>query len=85
MEDEREGGKLLEHFLLPEGYKSVFEWIIIGAETGNRKGKVIPKRVWIEKLVDLCRKADIPIFMKASLAEIWNEPLIQEFPKELKA
>lgn len=84
VEDEREGGKLLEHFLLPKGYKSFFEWIIVGAETGRRKDKVVPKREWIEKLLDLCRKANIPIFMKSSLAEIWGEPLIQEFPKELR-
>lgn len=84
VEDEREGEKLLEHFLLPVGYKSYFEWIIVGAETGRRKDKVIPKREWIEKLVDLCRKADIPLFMKSSLADIWGEPLIQEFPEELR-
>lgn len=81
VEDERERGKLLEHFLLPNGYKSFFEWIIVGAETGRRKNKVIPKREWIERLLDLCRKADIPLFMKSSLAEIWGEPLIQEFPE----
>lgn len=64
---------------------SVFleDWIIVGAETGNRKDKVIPKREWIEAVVSDCRKYDIPIFMKSSLAGIWGEPLIQEFPKEL--
>lgn len=60
------------------------EWIIVGAETGNRKDKVIPKREWIESLVAECRKYNIPIFMKASLETIWGEPLIQEYPKELK-
>lgn len=84
VEDERENGKLLEHFLLPNGYKSFFEWIIVGAETGRRKNKVIPKRKWIQKLLDLCRKAEIPLFMKSSLADIWGEPLIQEFPDGLK-
>lgn len=84
VEDEREEGKLLEHFLLPRGHKSFFEWIIVGAETGRRKDKVIPKREWIEKLLELCRKADIPLFMKSSLEDIWGEPLIQEFPKELR-
>ena len=83
VEDEREGGKLLENFLLPRGYKSFFEWIIVGAETGIRKDKVVPKREWVEKLVDLCQRAEIPIFMKSSLADIWGEPLIQEFPKQL--
>lgn len=60
------------------------EWVIIGAETGQRKNKVIPERKWIEDIVNECRKADIPVFMKSSLAEIWGEPLIQEFPKELE-
>lgn len=60
------------------------DWVIIGAETGLRKGKVVPERKWIEDIVNECIIADIPLFMKSSLAEIWGEPLIQEFPKELK-
>lgn len=60
------------------------EWVIIGAETGRRKGKVVPKREWIEDIVNGCKTAEIPIFMKSSLADIWGEPLIQEFPKGLK-
>lgn len=60
------------------------KWLVVGAETGRRKDKVIPKREWIEHLVYYCGKYNIPIFMKSSLAEIWGEPLIQEFPEELK-
>ena len=60
------------------------DWVIIGAETGRRKDKVIPERKWIEDIVNECRKDDIPVFMKSSLADIWGEPLIQEFPEELK-
>lgn len=60
------------------------EWIIVGAETGNRKDKVVPERAWIENLVCECRKYNIPIFMKSSLEEIWGEPLIQEYPEALK-
>ena len=56
------------------------QWIIVGAETGNRKGKVIPKREWIESIADQCKAANVPLFMKGSLSEIWGEPLIQEFP-----
>ena len=56
------------------------DWVIIGAETGNRKDKVIPKHEWIENIVTECEYAGIPLFMKSSLAEIWGEPLIQEFP-----
>lgn len=60
------------------------DWVIVGAETGKRKDKVIPKRAWIERLLTECRKYNIPIFMKSSLLEIWGEPLIQEFPEGLK-
>lgn len=61
------------------------EWIIVGAETGHRKSKVIPEISWIKNLVEECQKYGIPIFMKSSIADIWGEPLIQEFPKELVA
>ncbi len=60
------------------------DWVIIGAETGRRKDKVVPKREWIENIVNVCRKSNIPVFMKSSLVDIWGEPLIQEFPEELK-
>ena len=59
-------------------------WAIIGAETGRRKDKVVPKRKWIEDIVNECRKSNVPVFMKSSLAEIWGEPLIQEFPVGLR-
>lgn len=59
------------------------KWLIVGAETGRRKDKVVPKREWIEQIVEDCRKYDIPLFMKSSLADIWGEPLIQEFPEGL--
>ena len=60
------------------------DWVIVGAETGRRKDKVVPKREWIEHIVEDCRKYDIPLFMKSSLADIWGEALIQEFPRELR-
>lgn len=61
------------------------KWVIIGAETGRRKNKIVPERKWIEDIVNECRKAyyPVPVFMKSSLAEIWGEPLVQEFPKQL--
>lgn len=59
------------------------DWVIIGAETGRRKDKVIPERKWIEDILYECKENEIPVFMKSSLAEIWGEPLVQEFPKEL--
>lgn len=60
------------------------DWVIVGAETGRRKNKVVPERKWIENVVNECREWSIPVFMKSSLTDIWGEPLIQEFPAELK-
>ena len=57
-----------------------YAWVIIGAETGNRKNKVIPKREWIEKVVRYCRHGNVPVFMKNNLSAIWHDELIQEFP-----
>lgn len=57
-------------------------WVIVGAETGRRKDKVVPERSWIRSIAFDCED-EIPIFMKSSLAEIWGEQLIQEFPEQL--
>lgn len=70
--------------ILEPFHPSLEDWIIVGAETGRRKYKVIPKREWPEQIVKDCREYNIPIFMKSSLAEIWGESLIQQFPKELQ-
>lgn len=42
-------------------------WIILGAETGNRKGKVFPRTEWIRDIVAYAEAKNIPIFMKESL------------------
>lgn len=61
------------------------DWIIVGAETGKRKGKIIPEKAWIEKINNQCEKYGIPLFMKSSLADIWEPmPLVQQFPEKLK-
>lgn len=69
--------------ILKETRPCLTDWVIVGAETGRRKDKVLPKREWIEQVMEDCRKHSIPVFMKSTLAEIWGEPLIQEFPKGL--
>lgn len=58
-----------------------FDWVIIGAETGTRKDKVTPKREWVEKIADFCKRAGIPVFMKDSLIPIIGEKAMRrEFP-----
>jgi len=78
-------GKFSEEFFwydnrFTQAIEPRWSWVVIGAETGNRKGKVIPEREWIEIIVEQCRAASTPVFMKSSLAEIWEGPLIQEYP-----
>lgn len=58
------------------------QWVIIGAETGNRKSKVIPKRDWIMPFVEYCADNGTPVFMKESLREIVGLDFRQEFPWE---
>lgn len=55
-------------------------WIIAGAETGKRKGKIIPKKEWIEIIVDFCNRTGVPLYLKDSLKNIYPEE-IKEFPK----
>lgn len=75
---------ILEPFtdLLDDGVDSVkrCNWIIIGAETGNRKGKVIPEKSWIMEITEGARKCNVPIFMKESLRQIMGEDFIQQYP-----
>jgi protein gp37 len=47
--------------------------IIIGAETGNRKGKIIPKKEWIDSLCEQADECGIKVFMKDSLIPIVGE------------
>ncbi|MHC1722531.1 MAG: DUF5131 family protein [Aminipila sp.] len=62
-----------------------FDWVIVGAETGNRKEKVIPKKEWIDQIALTCKSHGIPIFMKNSLLQIMGEQnMLREFPEELK-
>lgn len=67
-----------------QGFPLIADWVIIGAETGNRKGKVTPKVEWIEKIVAYCDKYNIPVFMKESLRSIvGDENMRQEYPPQL--
>ena len=59
-------------------------WVIIGAETGNRKGKVVPQKEWIDNIVAKCRMMGAKVFMKDSLIPIVGEEnMIREFPSGL--
>lgn len=59
---------------------SLTDWIIVGAETGSQKGKVVPEREWVADIVKSCQASGVPVFMKDSLLDVWGSPLIQMFP-----
>mgnify|MGYP000031294521 CR=1 FL=1 len=69
----------------PEKHNLLFrqvDWVILGAETGLRRGKVIPDAKWIWKIVELADREHTPIFMKDSLINIVGEEKYAErFPR----
>lgn len=58
-------------------------WVILGAETGNRKNKIVPKKEWITELVDYYSKFGYTkFFVKDSLRSLMGVDFRQEFPWE---
>ena len=41
--------------------------IILGAETGNRKEKIIPKKEWIENIIRFAKEYNIELFLKENI------------------
>lgn len=58
------------------------QWVIIGAETGNRKDRVTPEREWVNHIVNMCAQYNTPVFMKESLRGLMDDDFRQEFPWE---
>ena len=54
------------------------DWIIVGAETGQRIGKIIPEAEWVTSILENARAEGLPVFLKGNLH--WPEA-IQEYPK----
>lgn len=71
--DPNEHGKITADYI---------DWIILGAETGNRKDKVVPERSWIEDVVREFQARGKPVFMKDSMIPIWGEEILTELPWE---
>ena len=72
---------LLESLNVGIGSFGSAEWIIIGAETGNRKDKVIPQKEWIDSICEAAALTQISVFMKNSLIPIVGEEnMRRKFP-----
>jgi len=61
------------------------EWAILGAESSNRKGKIIPEANWITGLIG-CIPEETPIFVKENVYQYLSPSRIgfwQEFPEAM--
>lgn len=52
--------------------------LIIGAETGKRKGKVVPQKEWVDNIVKQADEQGCIVFMKESLRKIMGEDFRQD-------
>lgn len=58
------------------------EWIVVGTETGRRKGKSESKQEWVWNLTNQAHSRGIPVFMKEDLLSVMGEAqMIQELPQ----
>jgi len=71
---------ILENLYSGIGSFSRASWIIVGAETGNRKDKVVPKKEWIDNIVETAKLTQASVFMKESLRSLMGDDFKQEFP-----
>lgn len=56
-------------------------WIIIGAETGKRKDKVIPEKAWVDNICKAAALTRAAVFMKESLLPIMGKKnMRREYP-----
>ncbi len=62
-------------------YLSWVDWLIIGAETGNRKGKPLLTEVhkWAGEIIEAADEAGVPVFLKDNLK--WPE-VRREWPND---
>lgn len=61
-----------------------WDWVVIGAETGNSKNRVCPKKEWIDDIAHICKEYGTPVFMKESLRDLMCDDFRQEFPWEVQ-
>ncbi len=78
---------LLENLEIPKEccIPEWIKWVIIGAETGRVREKVIPSKEWVADIVEWCDRTGIPVFMKDSLQPIvGKDNMRRDFPEQMK-
>lgn len=64
--------------LLPQVYGlGLLDWVIVGAQT---KPVVMPKREWVDDIIQSCPPSKTRVFLKNSLKPLYPEGLRQEMP-----
>lgn len=71
---------LMEHLYAGIGSFGRAKWIIVGAETGNRKNKIVPQKEWVDNIVETAKLTSASVFMKESLHALMGDDFKQEFP-----
>jgi protein gp37 len=59
------------------------DWAIIGAETGKRRGRVVPEWAWVAEIVSACDALGVPVFLKDNLKPYAPDGYVwrQEWPE----
>lgn len=55
----------------------IIDWVILGTETGNRVGRIVPPAEWIAAFLD--KRMYVPLFMKDNLP--WDGERRREYPE----
>lgn len=58
-------------------------WVIVGAETGSRRDKVVPRREWVDSIAAFCADNEIPVFYKGNIREHFPDLPPSAFPWEV--
>lgn len=73
----------LEPLLSPiYGLLSSFRWVVVGAESGPNRRQC--KLEWVESIVEQCRNANVPVFVKQLDINGKLEKDINKFPEHLR-
>lgn len=72
-------GDFAESYQLPPT-----EWVIVGCDKLLPSRRNIPKRLWLDAILQQC--GDIPVYMKrnSAIRSIWKGRLIQHYPQLLR-
>lgn len=60
------------------------DWVIIGGESGNEKGKYLYRECkleWIESLIEFCRVSMVPVFVKQLGTHLAKELNLKDRPR----